>query len=597
MKKSILSVIIMMFIVATSSMSLANTDYHFENVSVDKVWSIVFNQDVDSSSINNISLKSETGESKAISVKLSSDSKTILVSPSADYDFNKKYILSINDQIKSTSGKHLASGSIVKFTTVDENIEPTDCVNPDLLVYNLPEELGMPKLTKAQVQELVGAEPEEIQEKISTVYDLLQYLKLVNFDLRETTGAQDGWIYSNSGKQVVKENRGNLTTVVKYVLKDDYEEIGFVQMLYDTEFSYAMNYIKQDGIYYFISIENYEYNGDANICILKTADVSSIVEKMRGSIILNGEILEIEIVAKYENEYVLPVAYGLEGKTKYFPEGSSIDALYENPSYGFSVEYKELPQKIIDEIQGIEETDSNIDEDVPYTIEILSGLTTYQRLVKIKLNRDNDVDYTVSVLGKELEYKVNLDKFIAIIESSNEEKIKKGVAIAIKDNSTVLGDLGIYNTLLKSKIESDYTSASWAAYQEVVRANIVNILSTQAEVDIAVVNISAAQSDLILNSEDVNMNDYIIGYRLKEISFGESYYTLEIKTTMDIYSVKYGDNRCFGMSVDDESYDAQAFYSDTNSAYAPGQSITLDLYKENQVYVGSVELELKLKRD
>lgn len=68
-------------------------------------------------------------------------------------------------------------------------------------------------------------------------------------------------------------------------------------------------------------------------------------------------------------------------------------------------------------------------DDVTYDIEILPGLTAFQRLVKVTLNTDNDKNYKVVVLGKELEYKEGIDKFVGLIDSSDEEAIRNGVII------------------------------------------------------------------------------------------------------------------------------------------------------------------------
>jgi hypothetical protein len=58
-------------------------------------------------------------------------------------------------------------------------------------------------------------------------------------------------------------------------------------------------------------------------------------------------------------------------------------------------------------------------------------------------------------------------------------------------------DLTAYNAVLAAVEEADYTAESWAAYQEVVAANVVTAENTQEEVDAATAAIEAAQANLV----------------------------------------------------------------------------------------------------
>ncbi|WP_243134771.1 MULTISPECIES: hypothetical protein [Acetobacterium] len=57
-------------------------------------------------------------------------------------------------------------------------------------------------------------------------------------------------------------------------------------------------------------------------------------------------------------------------------------------------------------------------------------------------------------------------------------------------------DLTIYNDVLESAKEADYSAESWAIYQAVVEANVVTEENTQAEVDAATIAIIKAQKNL-----------------------------------------------------------------------------------------------------
>lgn len=66
-----------------------------------------------------------------------------------------------------------------------------------------------------------------------------------------------------------------------------------------------------------------------------------------------------------------------------------------------------------------------------YNIEILPGLVFTQRLVKISLDTDHDTDYRVVMFGKKLEYNADIDKFVGVVNSSDENDIKNAVVIMI----------------------------------------------------------------------------------------------------------------------------------------------------------------------
>jgi len=70
-----------------------------------------------------------------------------------------------------------------------------------------------------------------------------------------------------------------------------------------------------------------------------------------------------------------------------------------------------------------------------------------------------------------------------------------------KPTPTLTSDLTAYNAALSAVTESDYTVESWATYQTVVIANPATTEDTQADVDTATANITAAQSALVLKAD------------------------------------------------------------------------------------------------
>lgn len=93
---------------------------------------------------------------------------------------------------------------------------------------------------------------------------------------------------------------------------------------------------------------------------------------------------------------------------------------------------KEQFSKFTDE-NGLPVGDSNAEQvyDMNYNIEILPGLVFTQRLVKISLDTDHDTDYRVVMFGKKLEYNADIDKFVGVVNSSDENDIKNAVVIMI----------------------------------------------------------------------------------------------------------------------------------------------------------------------
>ena len=60
-----------------------------------------------------------------------------------------------------------------------------------------------------------------------------------------------------------------------------------------------------------------------------------------------------------------------------------------------------------------------------------------------------------------------------------------------------LSSMTAYDATLASKVQTNYTTVTWDAYQLVVTANVVTNQNTQAEVDTATANITTAQNSLI----------------------------------------------------------------------------------------------------
>lgn len=126
------------------------------------------------------------------------------------------------------------------------------------------------------------------------------------------------------------------------------------------------------------------------------------------------------------------------------------------------------------------------------------GMSWRIEAIKISLVDDNGEvsdDYTVM-------YKGHVQNYGDTKWYSNGEQLGttgsnlrlEALEVKIVKNAS---DLTKYQAALEAVNEADYTATSWAAYMEVVEANVVTAANTQSEVDEATANIVAAQENLV----------------------------------------------------------------------------------------------------
>jgi N-acetylmuramoyl-L-alanine amidase len=116
------SVIVFFVVVGLSPRALA-LDYEEmqerkgDDISINKVWTIKFNNELDPDSINtdNIVVLNDKNEEVKIKVECK-DSKTVSVSPLESYEEGKTYTLLIKDQVKSKDGNKIKTPIRMKFT-------------------------------------------------------------------------------------------------------------------------------------------------------------------------------------------------------------------------------------------------------------------------------------------------------------------------------------------------------------------------------------------------------------------------------------------------------------------------------------------------
>lgn len=111
-------------LIALPSISKANTIINYDekdrraSVDVNKVWKLKFNRELDSSTVNstNVYVEDESNNRISTSVSLSSDKKTILITPYSNYVQGKKYHIILKGDVKSKDGRKFRKPVKVNFT-------------------------------------------------------------------------------------------------------------------------------------------------------------------------------------------------------------------------------------------------------------------------------------------------------------------------------------------------------------------------------------------------------------------------------------------------------------------------------------------------
>ena len=162
--------------------------------------------------------------------------------------------------------------------------------------------LGQSDLTNKQVLEMINQTPEQKRAVIDNVYEALQFYQVGGFsDLAETNTRriENGidWEYHIPGYDAVRINGGNCSTSSSwftYMLEGKYDEVGYIAYSQETSNGHVYNYIKQDGIYYFIDLTHYRLD------FIESSSVESgkLEDYMRSDRV-NGNIHRTESIEAY----------------------------------------------------------------------------------------------------------------------------------------------------------------------------------------------------------------------------------------------------------------------------------------------------------
>ena len=124
--------------------------------------------------------------------------------------------------------------------------------------------LGQSRYTNRQIAEMVEMKPEEKQESISTLYEAIQLFQISNFaEADDNVRIRENklyWEHHKPGYDAVRTNEGCCATDsnwLNYILKEDYEQVGFLAYSQKDGSGHILNYLYQDGYYYFIDLTHY----------------------------------------------------------------------------------------------------------------------------------------------------------------------------------------------------------------------------------------------------------------------------------------------------------------------------------------------------
>lgn len=124
--------------------------------------------------------------------------------------------------------------------------------------------IGKSDYTNQQIAEMLNEKPESKQEKIDTLYEALQLYELGDFyssddNVRIREGKYD-WEHHKPGYDAVRTNNGccaSNSNWLNYILRGDYEQVGFLAYSQADGSGHIINYIYTDGAYYFIDLTHY----------------------------------------------------------------------------------------------------------------------------------------------------------------------------------------------------------------------------------------------------------------------------------------------------------------------------------------------------
>lgn len=130
--------------------------------------------------------------------------------------------------------------------------------------------LGITDSSNRAVHQMLTLSPEEKQAEVNTLYEALQLYQISDFraadDNVRIPESGINWEHHKPGYYAVLTNEGCCATDsnwLNYILRGDYEEVGYMATSQRDGSGHIFNYIKHEGFYYFIDLTHYrasDYN-------------------------------------------------------------------------------------------------------------------------------------------------------------------------------------------------------------------------------------------------------------------------------------------------------------------------------------------------
>lgn len=162
-------------------------------------------------------------------------------------------------------------------------------------VYWVPANtLGKSNLTREDILDL-GNDPKVLQREIDTLYEVIQYIQVADFrsasdNIRIPEG-EINWEHHKPGELAITTNEGCCATIsnlLNYLLKGDYEEVGFIAFSHSNGNGHVFNYIKHNGKYYIVDLTHYRND------FMNTAVEDGDYKSYYASDFIAGNIHEVE---------------------------------------------------------------------------------------------------------------------------------------------------------------------------------------------------------------------------------------------------------------------------------------------------------------
>ncbi|MBF8982279.1 hypothetical protein IZY60_01885 [Lutibacter sp. B2] len=353
-----------------------------------------------------------------------------------------------------------------------------DIKNQEVLRFEIPQALGDPQLTKEQITSL-PKDPKVLHENIHTVYDVLQYM--ISSGYCATSGdtkIKEGdfsWSFNRPGERTIIENKGNCgatANMVNYLLKGDYEEVGFINYS-DLNGGHIYNYIKQDNKYYIIDFLQYPLTGYGKLH-MNIRELNNLEEypELCKKDYTHDEFGGLKLIVAYTAQDQIPIAYKIEQESKgfmYFPTGSNINVLYDTPSEDTTAKFIDKPAKV--PCWNFYENTADIKIYIDGRLSSLKGLKLIKECIYIRLLDAGKLLKTDEVYFDEEKKEIIIikeNKIVGIplkgkiIHVNDKEKIMQAESLVI-DNKTV--------SPLEDIVEALGFTFDWNKTQNVIKIN------------------------------------------------------------------------------------------------------------------------------